>query len=254
MLSEYSYVVGTNIGYLDMFDLVSGKLLTFLSFNIYSQDPLKKLRENTRDSLSLAFDTNFSPGSAIINPEYKSTSDTMLLDRTVNVDFWFTLFEMEKPAQQTFSIIPEIVFKFYRHSETETSRSEFPLQFAPSSQTAPPGRFYYHVYIPIKIKNSDPTQYKMHNLWNGEKPFPTAEAQLTEQVLLSKQWYYFRVSLVRYYEQKSYFLQVMVFSPTNPNKLVLYLDRYISGLIPTMAVDFDKVLGATFHIQGWPKQ
>jgi hypothetical protein len=227
-------VVGVNPGYLDMYDLVSGNLITFLGLGINSDELIKSLKDKAKDTMSLSFDTDFSPGSATINPGYKETSESKANDRTVTVDFWFTLFEMQAPPPD--SIIPEIVFKCFRLSETATNKQEFPLRFKRSTNPAPEDRFYYHVNIPIKGKDGT-GGYSMKNLWNGENAFPTSEADLKDQMLLSKQWYYFRVSLVRYYEVKSYYLQVLIYSPSNPKKIILYLDKDISSKIDGMTVD-----------------
>ena len=227
-------MTGTNPGYLDMFDLVSGKMNTFLDLTI-SDEMVRSLKAKAKDTLSLAFDTISSPGSATINPSYKDTSESKAKDRSVTVDFWFTLFEMDKPPPD--SVIPEIVFKFYRQSEVTGVKHEFPLRFKKSPKQSPDKeRIYYNVNIPIKPKDSS-AGYKLKNLWNGDQNLPVSEADLTEHHLLSKQWYYFRVSLVRYYEVKSYYLQVLIYSPSNPEKIILFLDKDISSKIEGMTVN-----------------
>jgi hypothetical protein len=231
--------VTDDVGYLNMHDLVTGKLVAFSGLNIFKIDELRRIQDKSRDTMSLAFDNDFSPGSAIINPEYKQiASVTNPNDRTITADFWFTIFDMEKPSQEQSSIIPEIVFKFFLHSQTEAFRNEFPLRFTMSNDPSPLERFYYNVQIPFKKDGSSQGSYQFKNLWSGDNDFPTSTNEPKVQPLLSKQWYYFRVSLVRYYEQKSYYLQVLIFSPSNPYKLILYLDKEISNLMD-LTVDSD---------------
>ena len=77
----------------------------------------------------------------------------------------------------------------------------------------------------------------LYNFWNGDSTFPKGKEDLVDQVLLSRQWYYFRVSLVKNFELKSYHLQVIIVSPSNPNKITLFLDKDISAFITEMTVD-----------------
>ena len=162
----------------------------------------------------------------------------------MTVEFWFSLFELPEQVKTSEGnlIIPEIVFKFYRKSEPETTKKEFALRFKkaamPPNPPAYEGRFFYNMHIAITPNTvPKPANPILYNFWNGDSTFPKGKEDLVDQVLLSRQWYYFRVSLVKNFELKSYHLQVIIVSPSNPNKITLFLDKDISAFITEMTVD-----------------